>query len=808
MINGSTKSPAFTAGGSGGLVTGSGGLAGDAGGLGVSGSSGVSGDTGGLGYAAGGSPRMAAGASGGAGGTGIVSSPMASSGGAGASGSGSGASSSGASGSASGASGAGYSAGSPGGNRTLKSPLGDVTDPGDPQLWQLESVYPGLDSPQYKGDIQELRELIERAGTVFAEEPDSRTRAVEWLTRCLDLQARIATLDETLESYLYCRYSTDTRDSAVMAELNAVEAMVVPAKTAQVVFRNSLARACSRGFFGRALADPPGSSRGASQAREVSRAIRESLADLPPGLADFRFVLEEALEEQKHQMGPELEDLAADLNRSGGEAWGRLQQQISSNLSMPWKNPGETDKMPGTPPAPASSRDSAEGSRTGDPSGSEEQPDQPQRKTVIELRSLAFDPDRRIRKQAYELELEAWRQVEIPMAAAINGVKGFSISIDSRRGYEESLDRSVALNRITRKTLDAMISAMEQHLPDFRRYLRKKAELLGLERLSFYDIFAPLKAPDPPEPATSRADGNPRPQQNSGRGQSFPSTWSYEQAGNFIIETFRGFSRDLGDFAAKAFESRWIDARPRPGKVGGAYCTDLPKPGESRILANFDGSFSSVSTLAHELGHAYHSYVLRDQPQLLRSYPMTLAETASIFCETIIYNTAIENSGGFQRLSLIEGILSESTQVIVDILSRFYFERSLFGSRKNRELSPDELCQAMVQAQKDSYGPGLNQEELHPYMWAVKGHYYSPELAFYNFPYAFGQLFGLGLYAQYRENPKEFPEAYRTILVETGRANAVDVCKSAGFSIETPDFWNQGLSAIVDFVNIFTKGST
>jgi oligoendopeptidase F len=284
-------------------------------------------------------------------------------------------------------------------------------------------------------------------------------------------------------------------------------------------------------------------------------------------------------------------------------------------------------------------------------------------------------------------------------------------------------------------------------------------------------------------------------------------TWTYPEAREFIIQTFHGFSDDLGNFAAQAFDKRWIDAQPRTGKVGGAYCTDLPKPGESRILANFDGSFSSVSTLAHELGHAYHSYVLRDQPQLLRGYPMTLAETASIFCETIIYNTAIGNSQGFERLSLVEGILSESTQVIVDILSRFYFEKALFAARQESELSADQLCAAMLDAQKATYGDGLNQDELHPYMWAVKGHYYSPELAFYNFPYAFGQLFGLGLYAQYQNDPQGFPGVYRELLIETGRANAVDVCKTAGFDIESTDFWNQGLSAIVTHVNTFTKGS-
>jgi pepF/M3 family oligoendopeptidase len=450
------------------------------------------------------------------------------------------------------------------------------------------------------------------------------------------------------------------------------------------------------------------------------------------------------------------EALAADLGRAGGDAWERLQESVSSNLTVDWDG----------------------GVARGGSVDWTKEKKKSETKTVNELRAMAFDPNRETRERAFRAELAAWKSVELPIAAALNGVKGFSVILNRRRHYASNLEEARRAARVSEKTLSALTGAMEDSLPQFRSYLKTKARLLGLPKLAFFDLFAPVG------------------------GSS--KRWTFDEARAFIIEQFTSFSWDLGEFAEQAFNGSWIDAEMRRGKVGGAYCTSLPLAKESRILANFDGSFSSVTTLAHELGHGYHHHVLKDASAIHRDYPMTLAETASIFCEAVVFSKALETFPEEEKLSVLETFLQDSTQVIVDILSRYKFESMLFEARKSAEVSPEELCSFMEEAQKQTYGDGLDSENLHPYMWAVKPHYYRTGLAFYNFPYSFGQLFGLGLYAQYQQQPNSFPERYRALLELTGRAGAEKVTREAGFDIETKDFWKSGLDTIGNRIAEFT----
>ncbi|MFW5995482.1 MAG: M3 family oligoendopeptidase [Spirochaetia bacterium] len=458
-------------------------------------------------------------------------------------------------------------------------------------------------------------------------------------------------------------------------------------------------------------------------------------------LSAYRFFLEEELENQQHQMTASEEALAADLGRSGADAWSRLQDSVSSTLSVLWdEQTGET-------------------------------------KTVVELRSLAHDPDRSIRRHAWKRELDAWKQMETPLAFAINGVKGHTISLNERRGYRDPLDKATSDSRITRTTLDTLIGVAEESLPVFRRYLHAKAELLGLERAAFYDLFAPVGI-------------------QSGQ-------WTFAEARRTIETVFGSFSDELAAFARNAFDKRWIDALPRKGKVGGAYCTSMPNARVSRVLANYDSTFSSVSTLAHELGHAYHHEVLKEHPAILRDYPMTLAETASIFSETLMFNHALSSTSGMEKLVILDTFLQDTTQVVVDILSRFYFEQSLFAARQEGELSPEELNSLMTDAQKRAYGDGLDETQLHPYMWAAKVHYYIPSLSFYNFPYTFGALFAMALFGLYESDTAGFPARYNELLEMTGSASAEQVTAGLGFDIQKPTFWRQGISVIERHVREF-----
>ncbi len=457
-------------------------------------------------------------------------------------------------------------------------------------------------------------------------------------------------------------------------------------------------------------------------------------------LRSYSFVLSELLEEQEHLMAPAMENLASDLARSGTDAFSRLQEAISSS---------------------ATSEDGEQG------------------KTVVELRNEAFHQDRSKRKAAFEKELAVWKTHEVAFAAALNGVKGTTITLDKARGYASPLSRSLEQSRIEPEVLSSLITTIEKNLPMFRGYLKTKAKALGLQSCAFYDLFAPVGT--------------------GGR------SYTFAEARAFIIRQFSLFSDDMGAFAEKAFANNWIDAEPRKGKVGGAYDTSFPLAQQSRILSNFDGSFNGLSTLAHELGHAYHDSVVLQQSNLLRSYPMTLAETASIFSEYVVFQGAISKCEDNERMTLIEHFLQDTTQVCVDILSRFYFESDLFEKRREGELIADELCSMMVEAQKRSYGDGLS--VYHPYMWAVKGHYYSSDLSFYNYPYAFGQLFALGLYAQKQKDGSGFPAKYRSLLEKTGSASARDVALVLGCDITSEAFWQQGMDIIASYAQEFAHAS-
>ena len=517
---------------------------------------------------------------------------------------------------------------------------------------------------------------------------------------------------ETLESYCYCSYSTNTSDPASLAALNGLEEDALPFTGVLVRLKNRLAA----------------SGTGPDQWK------KDTL------LKEYIYYLTESLDEQKFQMPPESEDLAYDLARSGSSAWSRLHSQISSSLKTEWED-GES-------------------------------------KTVTELRALGSHSDREVRKKAWKKELECWKSAEVPIAAALNGVKGFTHTLNTRRGYSSTLERSVRQAGMSMATLDAMIAAMKESLPDFRVYMKAKASLMGMEKLSWYDTVAPV--------STSAED------------------WSWQGSRDFIISHFTSLSPEYGRFGERCFREKWIDAAPGNGKVGGAYCISFPRFGESRVLTNFTGSFNDVSTIAHELGHAWHFEVLKDAPALHRHYPMTLAETASIFSETLVFQACYAGAREEEKLFLLDSTLSDSNQVITDILSRFLFESELMKRRGEGELSPEDLNRMMLDAQEATYGDALHPDERHPWMWAVKGHYYSMDLAFYNFPYAFGLLFSLGLYSLYERMGSDFEPLYRRVLQLTGRASAEDCAAAAGLNIKSPDFWKGSLDVIRKQIKDFT----
>ena len=589
----------------------------------------------------------------------------------------------------------------------------------DAPRWDLTSIYPEFKGDAYEKDTGKLTSVIRELASLI-DSPERKKETPKWAAGCIDAYNRAMDLYGNLTSYVYAIFSTDTQNSGVAKELNRLEEIALPLKSALVLFRNRLA--------------------------EVGEAVTEKgfQEELEKRLGErYDYFVEEQLKIQAKQMKPEEEELAEDLARSGGSAWTRQQEAISSTISAVW--------------------DEATG----------------ERKTVTQLRALALSPDRTVREKAFRLELDAWKQMEIPLGFSLNGVKGFAVTFNKRRHFEDDLESSLFASRISRKTLDALIGAMEESLPVFRRYLKAKARYLGIDRLAFYDLFAPVGE-------TARK-------------------WPYTEARKYIEKQFGVFSPAMGEFAKLAFDGGWIDAESREGKVGGAYCTGLPLAKESRILCNFEGSFSDLSTIAHELGHAYHGYLLKDDSAIHSVYPMTLAETASIFAQTLVFDAALAEAGENEKINVIEEFLQDCTQVIVDILSRFYFERKVFSERAAAEVSPDEFCSFMIDAQKAAYGDGLDENNLHGYMWAVKSHYYSHELGFYNYPYAFGLLFGLGLFSTYKSNGAAFVPQYEEVLKATGRGSATTVTAGAGFDIESREFWMGGIARIESYVDEFER---
>jgi pepF/M3 family oligoendopeptidase len=533
--------------------------------------------------------------------------------------------------------------------------------------------------------------------------------AAEYLLKLINAWEAAGNYAQNLSAYAEAVYTTDTQNERARAEINNIEMIKLPLGKNTVIFRSVLAAR-----------------------REHVLCLARTDSRIEP----YAFFLSESIEKSACQMNSEMEDLANDLCRSAGDAWARLHDALSSTAVAVWD------------------ADSGE------------------RKTVTELRAFANNSDRILRRRAYFAELEAWKALEIPMSAAINGVKGFAITVDKRRGWKTQLQKSIFQSRISEKTLNSLISAIESSIPLFRRYLNCKARLLGIEKCAFFDLFAPLNV----EGAAVKH-------------------WTWDEAVAFVADCFEKFDPLMANFARSSYSKGWVDAEMRSGKIGGAYCTDFPLAKEARILCNFEGTFASLTTIAHETGHAWHHELIKNLPRALSIYPMTLAETASLFAETLVFEESVRAATASEKLLLIEDSVKDSCQTLIDILSRYYFETELFAQREKKELSAEELCAMMLDAQKKTYGNALDTEKLHPYMWMVKVHYYNPALPFYNYPYAFGHLFALSLYARGGEDAS-FARAYRRLLEKTGGCSAEDLAHKAGFDISSEDFWKQGITVI------------
>ncbi len=578
--------------------------------------------------------------------------------------------------------------------------------------WDMTVIYPGLESPEFAAgfravadEIAELAALFDRLGVARRAPAPLDDETVRAVETVIARYNAVLEQAETLGAYIRSFVSTNSRDDQAQARLSELQQHSVRLSQLDTRFTAWIGSLDVEALVARS---------------DVAR--------------DHAFALRKASEEARRLMAPDEEALAAELNLTGGAAWSKLHGNVTSQITVRLETPDQTRDLP-----------------------------------MSVVRSLAYSADRDLRRRAYEAEIETWGRHALPLAAALNSIKGEVNLLTERRGWGSPLDAALFDSHIDRRTLEAMLGAAREAFPDFRRYLRAKARALGLPALAWYDLFAPVGAAQ--------------------------AVWEFGQARDVIVEQFASYSPRLSQLAARAFRERWIDAEPRPGKRDGAFCMRL-RGDESRVFANYTPVFAAVGTLAHELGHAYHNLNLGRRSALQRGTPMTLAETASIFCETIITHAGMRHADAQEQLALLEGSLQRDCQTVVDITSRFLFEQRVFAQRRAHELSVRDLNELMLQAQRETYGEGLDQQVLHPYMWAVKGHYYSTARSFYNFPYMFGLLFGLGLYARYQQDPEGFKAGYGDLLASTGLADARTLAARFGMAIDTPDFWRASLDVV------------
>lgn len=582
--------------------------------------------------------------------------------------------------------------------------------------WSLKELYPSFDSKEFKCDIKKLKDLISSINSETDKDMKCKDKKAV-LEKYIKNMIKVAELATNLGCFCGLTYSTDTKNTEALKNNEIIEKSLAELAESNAKYEK---------YIG---------------------AI-DNLDDVIKGsslLKEHEFILNETKEKSKHVLSDKEEAVIAKMKTTGSSAWTTLQDNLVSKLMVDIELDGKKKSMP-----------------------------------LTEVRNLAYSKDAKVRKTAYYAELESYKKIEDPIAAALNGIKGEVITTSSLRGYESPLDETLAKSRMDRAELDSMLSAMKEYMPCFRSYLKRKAEMLGHKNgLPFYDLFAPVGKVN--------------------------KTYSYEEAKSFVEENFRTFSDKLGDFAKRAFDENWIDVMPREGKVGGAFCAGIHTIGQSRVMMNFGGNFNDVVTMAHELGHGYHNSCLKEESILNSDYPMPIAETASTFCETIVKKAAIKKASREEALVILESDLQDSNQVITDIYSRFLFEKKLFEEREKSLLSADELNKIMIDAQKEAYGDGLDPDILHPYMWICKSHYYSADYNFYNFPYAFGLLFAKGLYAEYLKRGKSFVKEYDKLLSVTGKKSAADITKIMGIDIHDINFWRNSLEIVKQDIDEFIK---
>ncbi|GAB6988017.1 M3 family oligoendopeptidase [Paenibacillus pini] len=583
--------------------------------------------------------------------------------------------------------------------------------------WDLESIFPGGSSSEaFKTYLQDLEQDITKLQQSIQE---SKLPTTLEETRSFDgiivlLESCISRLSEA-SAFVSCLQAQDVKDKKAVQCSGQISTLVALLKGTITEFDHIL--------------------------RSTEDAVWTQWVDREE-LRPIAFVLNESREQAREKLSPELESLALDLAVDGYHGWSDFYDTIVSRVEIPFEEDGNTVLL-----------------------------------SAGQAANKMHSPDRELRESMFKKWEEAWNDVEDYCSDTLNHLGGFRLKLYERRQWDSVLKEPLEINRMSQETLDAMWNVIKDNKPAFVKYLERKAQLLGVDKLSWVDVEAPI-------------------------GKSTGKI-SYQEAAETIVEQFRKFSPRMANFAERAFDESWIEAEDRPGKRPGGFCTSLPVSKSTRIFMTFGGTASNVSTLAHELGHGYHQHVMDDLPVLNQNYAMNVAETASTLAEMIVSDALVQSAEDEQeKLALLEDKIQRSVAFYMNIHARFLFETRFYDRRKQGLVSAQELNELMEEAQKEAFCGVLS--SYHPHFWASKMHFYITGVPFYNFPYTFGYLFSAGIYGRAMQEGAAFADKYDALLQDTGSMTVEELAqKHLGADLTVRDFWQSAVDLSVADVEQF-----
>lgn len=487
-----------------------------------------------------------------------------------------------------------------------------------------------------------------------------------------------------------------------------------------------------------------------SQMSEVETLFMKKLKDIPENewetlvskepFKQSAFPLEEKREKGQKLLSEKEEKIIQKLSLDGLNGFGNMYQTIVNSVNVPFEEDGKITYL-------------SAGQAANKLTGSED--------PAIRARLL----------KDWEI---AWKEKAPLFSDTLNHLAGFRLQTYDLRDEKDFLNPPLEYNRMKEDTLNTMWDTITENKPKVVEFLNRKAALMGKDKLNWADVTAPVSV-----------------------GDYEPKTYSFEEAQDFVTTHFGTFSQEMQDMAQRAFDEGWVEAEDKEGKRPGAYCSNLPESKQSRIFMTFSGSANNVSTLAHELGHAYHSHVMRDLPALNRSYAMNVAETASTFAEMLISDATVEAAASDEeKIALLDSKISRAAIMFMNIHSRFLFEKRFYEARQDGLVNEEELSTIMEEAQKEAFLDSL--ETYHPTFWASKLHFYITGISFYNFPYTFGFLFSLGIYSKAKQEGQSFSEDYRNLLRDTASMTTEELAeKHLAVDLTQPDFWQSAIDEIL-----------